>query len=96
MRTVHLRRARANFRRVLRPEDLERVGIEDKVHKGRVLVWDKDNKFSVEMTNQLSDSLVAAFPNEFKAIGDGDDDDVPEVKEPMTATTRSSAGASPS
>lgn len=64
MAQVRYKRGRPTFRRILRPMDLVRHGIE----VDGDLVWDKTNGFTVEMSDEQSDSLVAAFPNEFEIV----------------------------
>jgi len=90
MKSVTYIRGRAKFRRVLRPSDLDRLGVP---HKDEDLVFSPENKFTIVMNNKMSDSLVAAFPDDFKAYSVDGDDEEPEieVKEPLTSLTASSA-----
>ena len=90
MKNVRFLRARANFTRVLRTSDLDRLGIK---HKGQDLVWNQANNFTIEMNNQMSDSLVEMFPREFVATPTDEADEAPEVQEPMTSLASSIAGS---
>lgn len=90
MKSVTYLHGRAKFRRVLRPMDLDRLGVP---HKGEDLVFEPGNKFTIVMNNKASDSLVEAFPNDFKAYPVDGDDEAPEVEvlEPLTSLHASSA-----
>lgn len=88
MKRVMTKKRGAEYIRILRTTDLDRLGIK---HKGENLVWNRENNFTLEMSNQMSDSLVEKLPNDF-IVSDADgEDEVPEVKDPMTSLA-SSAG----
>lgn len=84
MKTVRWARPAANKRRILRVQDLVMLGIPD-VSKTD-LVWDKDNKFEIVMSNKASDSLAAKLPTEFVIFDAGgeDDDESDPILEPLT------------
>lgn len=88
MKNVIWKKAAAGRSRVLRTADLDRLGIK---HKGQDLVWNQDNNFTLEMSNQMSDSLVEKLPGDFSAT-EGTDE-VPEVQDPMTSLASSTAGS---
>jgi hypothetical protein len=89
MKNVHYLRPRANYRRILRPADMEWLGLETKEN----LVWEPENHFVVKLNNKLSDSLVEKFPDEFMAVATEEDDEIPEVPEPLTSLAQSASGA---
>jgi len=89
MKNVRWTRAAANKSRVLRTKDLDRLGIK---HKGQDLVWNKDNNFTLEMSNQMSDSLVEKLPEFIATDADGVDE-TSEVQDPMTSLASSTAGS---
>lgn len=62
MTTVRYARPKRNFERVLRVKDLDRLGI---LHAGQPLVWNDANGFQIEMSDEMSDSLVEKLPTEF-------------------------------
>lgn len=89
MQSVTYLKGRAKFRRVFRVSDLDRLSIP---HKGEDLVFSADNRFTIVMSNKMSESFVAAFPKEFKAYpAEGDDESHElEVKDPLISLTESS------
>lgn len=90
MKAVRYARPRPNFRRTLRPRDLDMLGLEN---KGETLVWSPENKFTIVMSNKASESLVAKLPGEFILFDAEGDDEPEEVLDPMTslASTQSSS-----
>jgi len=92
MKNVRLKKARSNYRRVLRAKDLDARGVK---HKGSDLVWSPENNFTIEMTNQMSDSLVAAFPDEFVTSDADGDDESPDVQDAMTSLASGPEGSVP-
>lgn len=89
MKSVRYMYPRANFRRVLRPTDLERLGM---INVKETLVWEPENGFTIVMNNKLSDSLVDKLPSEFIALDADGDDEAPVVLEPMTSIAQSTSG----
>lgn len=92
MKTVYYKNGRANKSRILRPEDLTRLGVDNP--KGATLVFNAGNQFGIVMSNKASDSLVAALPGEFKAVEGADGDDDVEVLDQQTTLDASGAGGS--
>jgi hypothetical protein len=92
MKNVRLKKARPNYRRILRTKDLDARSVK---HKGADLVWGPENNFSIEMTNQMSDSLVAAFPGEFVMSDADGDDESPTVQDVMTSLASGPQGSVP-
>lgn len=88
MKAVRFNRPRANFRRILRPHDLEALGISSK----ETLVWNPENNFTIVMNNKLSESLVGKLPGEFTMSDTEGDDEDPEVLDPMTSLAQSGSG----
>jgi len=77
--------------RILRPVDLDRLGI--KTHKGEDLVWNPENRYTIVMSNQLSDSLVDKLPNEFAAYDAEGADESLDVEVAATSLDASNAGS---
>lgn len=66
MALIRLKRPRPNFRRVLRPQDYQQLGILcTETH-----AWETANKFTVNMSDAVGDPLVAALPDEFLRLDD--------------------------
>ena len=62
VRLIHMRKG---FKRTLRPKDLDQLGVP---HEGVALSWSAENQFTIVMSDEMSDSLVAALPKEFVAL----------------------------
>ena len=95
MAKVHLLHTtgRPGYRRILRVQDvIQKFDIDP----GKELVWERANRHTVEMSDELSDSLVAAFPSEFEIVEDGDDDDDTVAGAPATSSSESGASESQS
>lgn len=88
MKNVHYRKPRANFRRVLRPKDLEQLGISG---VKETLIWETSNRFTVVLNNKVSESLVEKLPTEFKMTDAEGDDEIPEVPELLTSLAESAS-----
>jgi hypothetical protein len=88
MKNVIWNGAAAGSARVLRVKDLDALDIK---HKDEDLVWNQANNFTLEMSNQMSDSLVEKLPGEFR-VTEGTDE-VPEIQDPMTSFAASSTGS---
>lgn len=73
MKNVRWIPGRRGTARLLTPKDLDRLEIK---HNDKDLVWNQANNFTLEMSNQMSDSLVEKLPTEFSATG-GDDESPP-------------------
>jgi hypothetical protein len=80
MKRVRSKKARAGFTRILRTKDLDRLGIK---HKGEDLVWSPENKHTLVMSDQLSDSLVEKLPTEF-IVTDVKEDETPKPLPQLT------------
>ena len=90
MKSVRYRKARSGVVRILRTQDLDRLGIK---HKGQDLTWNQANNFTVVMNNQMSDSLVEKLPGDFDASDAEGEDETPEVQEVMTSLASSGTGS---
>jgi hypothetical protein len=89
MKKVRYRYASSGTSRRLRVADLDALGIDHKQDED--LVFNQANKFTIEMNNKASDSLVAALPKEFAVVGEDEDDEF-EVPAPMTSIAQSGSG----
>ena len=88
MKRLRYARPRANFVRVIRVKDMDRLGIS---HKGEDLVFSTDNGFEIVMSNKMSESLVDKFPGEFLVFDSDAEDEPVEVPEPMTSLAQSAS-----
>lgn len=78
--------------RQLDQKSLDRLGVsvsESALTDGKLVFGPKTNH-TIEMSDQASDSLVAALPKEFEIVENGPAD---ELVEPMTALTSSQKDA---
>ena len=62
VRLIHIRKG---YKRTLRVRDLDQLGIP---HQGQPLSWGPENGFTIVMSDEMSDSLIAALPKEFIAL----------------------------
>jgi hypothetical protein len=76
MPAVRYIRIRKGFKRTLRVKDLEQLGIP---HEGQPLSWGVHNGFTIVMSKEMSDSLVAKLPNEFIALPVKGEDESPST-----------------
>jgi hypothetical protein len=61
---------RETHRRILRPNDLNNLGIYDYVED---VIFSRDNEFTVEMPDDACETLVAKLPTEFALITSPDE-----------------------
>ena len=76
MKRVRYINGRKDFRRILRPMDLQRMGI-DHNHE---LCWETSNRFEIVLSNKVSDSLAARLPGEFILFEADGEDEAPAVE----------------
>lgn len=74
MKEVRYIRVKPNFRRIMRVKDFVALGIDPPASDQ---MWSAQNRFTVVMSNELSDSLVAKLPAEFMIMNELGDDDAP-------------------
>lgn len=79
----------AKSRRVLDQETLTRLGVDvpESLLTNGELVFGPGTNHTVEMSNEASDSLVAALPDEFHIVEDSDE--VEAVMQPLTDQSES-------
>jgi len=94
MKTVHYVFPRAGFQRIFRPRDMAQLGCIEVFTED--LVWSTENKFSIVMSDEASDLLVAKLPEEFRAYPVKGDEPEAEAEElPPVIRRRSKASSVP-
>lgn len=91
MKAVKFIHGRPGYSRYLSLEDLDHLGIKFPVSTEN-LVWNQENQHTIVMSNEMSDSLVEALPDEFVAFDPEEADEASEEKDVMTVDTSGTSG----